>query len=381
MSKRDYYEVLGIDRNADEQTIKKAYRKLAKKYHPDLNPGDKEAERNFKEVSEAYEVLSDKQKRDVYDKFGHDGLNGQAGSGFGGFEGFSGQGFGNFEDIFGDIFGDMFGGGRRRRRGPQKGDDIEVQLNLTFEEAAFGTKKEVSITREEDCSKCNGTGAKPGTNKKTCPTCHGTGEAQQVHKTPFGQMVRTGVCPTCHGTGEVIDDPCDKCHGSGKERKKKVFTVDIPEGIYTGAYIPLRGEGEIGERGGPRGDLYIHINVLPHKVFTRDGDDIRCEVEIPFTIAALGGEIMVPTLKGDFKYNIKEGTQTGTTFRFKGKGIKNVRNKKFGDQYVKVKIITPKKMTEEQKEKLREFAEVMNEKTSNGEKKGFFDKIKEKFEE
>lgn len=381
MSKRDYYEVLGIDRNADEQTIKKAYRKLAKKYHPDLNPGDKEAERNFKEVSEAYEVLSDKQKRDVYDKFGHDGLNGQAGSGFGGFEGFSGQGFGNFEDIFGDIFGDMFGGGRRRRRGPQKGDDIEVQLNLTFEEAAFGTKKEVSITREEDCSKCNGTGAKPGTNKKTCPTCHGTGEVQQVHKTPFGQMVRTGVCPTCHGTGEVIDDPCDKCHGSGKERKKKVFTVDIPEGIYTGAYIPLRGEGEIGERGGPRGDLYIHINVLPHKVFTRDGDDIRCEVEIPFTIAALGGEIMVPTLKGDFKYNIKEGTQTGTTFRFKGKGIKNVRNKKFGDQYVKVKIITPKKMTEEQKEKLREFAEVMNEKTSNGEKKGFFDKIKEKFEE
>lgn len=384
MSKRDYYEVLGVERSADEQTIKRAYRKLAKKYHPDLNPGDEEAEKNFKEVSEAYEVLSDKEKRDVYDKFGHDGLNGQAGGGyggFGGFEGFSGQGFGGFEDIFGDIFGDMFGGGGHRRRGPQRGADIEVNLNLTFEEAAFGTKKEVSINRDENCSKCGGTGAKPGTEKKTCPTCHGTGEVQQVQRTPFGQMMRTGTCPTCHGSGEIIDEPCDKCHGSGKERKRKTFNVDIPEGVYTGAYIPLRGEGELGDKGGPRGDLIIHINVLPHDIFTRSGDDIKCEVSIPFTTAALGGEIKVPTLKGDVNYTIKEGTQTGTTFRFKGKGIKNVRTGKPGDQYVKVKIATPKRMNDDQKEKLREYAKAMGEDSSEGGKKGFFDKIKEKFED
>ncbi len=384
MSKRDYYEVLGVERSADEQTIKRAYRKLAKKYHPDLNPGDEEAEKNFKEVSEAYEVLSDKEKRDVYDKFGHDGLNGQAGGGyggFGGFEGFSGQGFGGFEDIFGDIFGDMFGGGGHRRRGPQRGADIEVNLNLTFEEAAFGTKKEVSVNRDENCSKCGGTGAKPGTEKKTCPTCHGTGEVQQVQRTPFGQMMRTGTCPTCHGSGEIIDEPCDKCHGSGKERKRKTFNVDIPEGVYTGAYIPLRGEGELGDKGGPRGDLIIHINVLPHDIFTRNGDDIKCEVSIPFTTAALGGEIKVPTLKGDVNYTIKEGTQTGTTFRFKGKGIKNVRTGKPGDQYVKVKIVTPKRMNDDQKEKLREYAKAMGEDSSEGGKKGFFDKIKEKFED
>ncbi|MDO5707370.1 MAG: molecular chaperone DnaJ [Andreesenia angusta] len=379
MSKRDYYEVLGIEKNADEQTIKRAYRKLAKKYHPDLNPGDEEAEKNFKEVSEAYEVLSDKEKREVYDRFGHDGLNGGQG-GFGGFDGFSTGDFGGFEDIFGDIFGDMFGGGRRRRRGPRKGADIEKAINLTFEEAVFGTKKEISVTRDEECSKCKGSGAKPGTEKKVCPTCHGTGEVQQVQRTPFGQMVRTAVCNTCHGVGEIIEEPCTKCHGSGKERKTKIFNIDIPAGVYTGAYIPLREEGELGEKGGPRGDLLVHINVLPHDIFTRDNDDIRCEISIPFTIAALGGDIKIPTLNGDMDYYIKEGTQTGTVFRFRNKGIKNVRTGKPGDQYVKVKIITPKKMNEEQKDKLREFAEAMGEETKHN-KKGIFDKIKEKFED
>ena len=382
MSKRDYYEVLGIDKNADDQTIKRAYRKMAKKYHPDLNQGDAEAEKNFKEVSEAYEVLSDKEKKEIYDRFGHDGLSGQAGgSGFGGFGGgdFSG-GFGGFEDIF-DIFGDMFGGGRSgRRRGPIRGDDIQVAIELSFEEAAFGTKKEISIKRDEECSVCHGTGAKPGTEKKTCPTCHGTGEVQQVQRTPFGQMVSTTICPTCNGTGEIIEEPCTRCNGTGKERKVKTFNIDIPAGVYTGALIPLRGEGELGEKGGSRGDLIIRINVKPHKIFERDGDNITCEVPISFIEAALGEEIEIPTLKGNMKYKIPEGTQTGTTFRFKGKGIKNVRSNRYGDQYVKVKVLVPKKMSEAQKDKLKEYAEAMGE-DIKAEKKGFFDKLKEKFED
>ncbi len=381
--KRDYYEVLGLDKGAEEQEIKRAYRKMAKKYHPDLNQGDAEAEKKFKEVSEAYEVLSDPEKKSIYDRFGHDGLSGQAGgSGFGGFGGggYSG-GFGGFEDIFGDIFGDMFGGGASgRRRGPVRGADIQVNVNLTFEEAAFGVEKEIRVNRDEGCTVCDGSGAKPGTEKKTCPTCHGTGEVQQVHRTPFGQMVRSGVCPTCHGSGEIIDDPCTKCHGSGKETKAKTFTVDIPAGVYTGAYIPLRGEGELGDKGGPRGDLLVHINVQPHSIFERDGDDIRCEVPISFVEAALGGDIDVPTLNGTMKYNIPEGTQTGTVFRFKGKGIKNVRTGRPGNQYVKVKVVVPKKMTDSQKNKLKEFADSMGE-DIKAEKKGFFDKIKEKFED
>lgn len=376
MSKRDYYEVLGVEKGADEQEIKKAYRKLAKKYHPDLNPDDKEAEKSFKEVSEAYEVLSDKEKRAQYDRFGHEGMSGQGGFG-GGYGGFSG-GFGDFGDIFGDMFGDMFGGRQSRRRGPVRGSDINVSVMLTFEEAAFGAKKEIKIKREEPCSECEGSGAKPGTQKKTCPTCHGTGEVQQVQRTPFGQMVRTGVCPTCQGTGTIIEDPCAKCRGTGSERKVKSFTIDIPAGVYTGAYIPLRGEGELGERGGPRGDLLIHIQVQPHKIFTRDGDDLRFEMPISFVDAALGAELEVPTLDGKVKYTVEAGTQTGTTFRLRGKGIVNVRTGKPGDLYVKVKIETPRKLTEKQKEKLRDFAEAMGEdaRHEKHDKKGFFDKIK-----
>ncbi|AFS78834.1 chaperone protein DnaJ [Gottschalkia acidurici 9a] len=377
MSKRDYYEVLGISKGASEQEIKSAYRKLAKKYHPDLNPDNKEAEQNFKEVSEAYEVLSDSQKKAQYDQFGHEGMSGQGGFG-GGFGGFSGGGFG---DIFEDIF-DMFGGGgsSSRRQGPTRGADLKYGVRITFEEAAFGLEKEIKIERTEDCSECSGTGAKPGTNKKTCSKCSGSGQIRFAQNTPFGQIVRTSTCDECRGTGEKIETPCGKCGGVGKERKAKTINVKIPAGVDTGSVISLKGEGEPGEKGGPRGDLYIYIEVEPHKTFERQGNDIICEIPISFTQASLGADIEVPSLEGKLRYTIEPGTQTGTTFRLKGKGIVSLRGGRKGDLYVKVKVKVPTKLTEKQKELLKEFAKESGEDVGKSKrKKGIIDKFKDAF--
>ncbi|RKD27606.1 molecular chaperone DnaJ [Caminicella sporogenes DSM 14501] len=380
MSKRDYYEILGVDRNADEKEIKRAFRKLAMKYHPDRNPGDKEAEQKFKEINEAYEVLSDKEKRAMYDKFGHAGVNGNAQGGFGG--GFNGgfSGFGGFEDIFGDIF-DMFGGGfssSRKRNRPQKGRDIKTHVRLTFEEAAFGVDKEIEIYRYEQCKTCGGTGAKPGTSSKTCPKCNGTGEIRFSQRTPFGQFVNVKTCDMCHGEGKVIEKPCTDCNGQGKVRRKRKINVKIPGGVDEGSVITLRGEGEPGVNGGPRGDLYIVVDVIPHQIFKRDGYDVICEIPITFVQAALGDEIIVPTLDGRVKYKIPEGTQSGTVFRLKGKGVQILNGYGRGDQYVKVIVEVPKKLNEKQKQLLRKFAEEMGEDVHE-QRKTFFDKVKDVF--
>ena len=373
--KRDYYEVLGVSKSADAKEIKKAYRKLAMKYHPDKNPGDKEAEEKFKEINEAYEVLSDEEKRSTYDRFGHDGLNNQGGFGGGqGFGGFGGGGFGGFEDIFGDIFGGGFGGGGfggggSRRRGPRRGADIRQSVTITFEEAAFGKKLKVKLNRSEECEECHGSGAKPGTSKKTCPTCHGTGTVQSVQRTPFGNIASQRTCSTCNGEGEINENPCNKCHGTGSVRKTKTIEVDIPAGIDDGQMIKLSGQGEVGEKGGPRGDLYIVVNVQKHPIFTREGYDVYIEMPITFVQAALGDKLEVPTLDGKVMYNLPEGTQTGTVFRLREKGIQKLRSNSRGDQYVKVIIDTPKKLNDEQKELLRKFGEScgnkVHEKQSN----------------
>ena len=385
-TKRDYYDVLGVDKSADATAIKKAYRKLAMKYHPDKNPGDKEAEEKFKEINEAYEVLSDETKRRNDDQFGHEGVNGQ---GFGGAGGFGGQGFGGFDDIFGDIFGDMFGGGfsggsRQRRRGPERGADIKQRVNISFEEAAFGKKVQVKINRSEECDQCHGSGAKPGTSKKTCPTCHGSGQVQSVQRTPFGNIASTRTCSTCNGEGEVIDSPCSKCHGKGSIRKTKTIEVDIPAGIDNGQMIKLGGQGELGTRGGPRGDLYIEVNVQSHPLFTRDGYDVYLEMPITFAQATLGDKIQVPTLDGKVEYEVPEGTQTGTVFRLKGKGIPKLKSNVRGDQYVKVTVEIPKKLNEKQKELVREFAKEcgqevhQRQKTLSDKIDNFFKNLKKK---
>lgn len=380
MAKKDYYEVLGISKTADEKEIKAAFRKLAKQYHPDLNPDNKEAEAKFKEVNEAYEVLSDPDKKAKYDKFGHAAFD--QSQGFGG----AGAGFGDFGDIFGDIFGDFFGGSfggasRAQRTGPRAGADLKIKLDISFEDAAFGVKKDIKINRVENCHVCNGTGAKKGTDKKTCPTCHGTGSIKSVQRTPFGQFASTRTCTTCGGTGEVIEDPCTSCNGSGKEKKSRKLSINIPAGVDTGSVIPLRGEGNHGDRGGPAGDLYVYINVKEHEFFERDGYDVWCEINIPFTKAALGGSIEVPTIEGKVKYEVPDGTQPGTVFRLKNKGIKNLRGSGKGDQYVKIKIDVPKKLTEKQKSLLRQFEAEMGEKSEHSDKKGFFDKMKDAFKD
>lgn len=361
-TKRDYYEVLGVDKNVDDQALKKAYRKLAMKYHPDRNPNNKEAEEKFKEINEAYEVLSDEDKRRTYDQFGHEGVNGQGG--FGG-QGFGGQGFGGFEDIFGDMFGDIFGGGfggsRPRRRGPERGSDIRHSINITFEEAAFGKKTSIKVNRSEECSECNGSGAKPGTSKKTCPTCNGAGEVRTVQRTPFGNIASSRTCSTCEGEGEIVESPCPKCSGKGSTRKVKTIEVDIPAGIDDGQMIKLSGQGEIGIKGGPRGDIYLIVNIAPHPLFTREGNDIHFEMPITFVQAALGDEIEVPTLDGKVKYKVPEGTQTGTVFRLREKGIPRLRGNSRGDQYVKIVVDVPKKLNETQKDILREFAKECGE--------------------
>jgi len=375
--KRDYYEVLGVPRNASDAEIKKAYRNLAKKYHPDVNPGNKEAEAKFKEANEAYEVLSDPQKRSRYDQFGHAGTD--PNSGFGGAGGFADFDFGGLGDIFETFFGGTgFGGRSRSRRGPQKGADIKYSMEISFEEAAFGVEREISVNRMEVCSKCTGTGAKPGTSPSTCQHCHGTGQIQIKQSTPFGQFINTKTCDVCKGEGKIITDPCPACNGKGKLRNNVKLKINIPAGIDDGQTISLRGEGDPGSKGGPNGDLFINIRVRPHPLFKREGNDVICEVPITFTQAALGAELEVPTLDGKVKYTVPEGTQTGSIFRLKGKGIPYLRGSGRGDQYVKVNIDVPKKLNEKQKALLREFAELSGDEVHE-QRKGFFDKMKDAF--
>lgn len=370
--KKDYYEILGVDRNATEEDIKRAYRNLAKKYHPDLNPGDPEAEAKFKEINEAYNVLINPETRAQYDRYGHEGPTGQ---GFGNFD------FGGIDDIFDMFFGDIgFGtSSRRRRNAPVRGADIRYDLDISFEEAAFGTKKEIEVARMETCPECKGTGAKTGTQPVTCPVCRGTGEISYSQTTAFGRFVNVRVCDRCHGEGTIIEDPCNRCNGRKKIRRIRKISINIPAGIDSGQVITLRGEGEAGERGGPPGDLYVYITVRPHKIFKREGYDVYCEVPITFGQAALGAEIEVPTLEGKMKYRIPEGTQPGTVFRLKNKGIPHLRGGARGDLYVKVNIEVPRRLTEKQKELIRQFEELSKEHRDHDDKKSFFDKMKDAF--
>ena len=382
MANKDYYAVLGVEKTADDKELKKAYRKLAMKYHPDKNPDNKEAEEKFKEVNEAYEVLSDPQKRQIYDQYGADAVNGQGG--FGGAGGFNGAG--DFGDIFGDIFGDFFGGGSRgfggfggaQKRGPRRGADIRQHIGITFEEAVFGKKVNIKVNRSEECEECHGTGCKTGTSKTTCKTCGGRGVISEVRQTMFGSMASQRECPDCHGTGEKIESPCNKCGGSGSVRKTKTIEVNIPAGIDDGQTIKLAGQGEFGEPGAPRGDLYLWIEVKPHKLFKRDGFDIYMDMPISFVQATLGDELEVPTIDGSVKYSMPPGTQTGTVFRLKGKGIQRINSSTRGDQYVKVNVQIPKKISDKQADLLKKFAEEDGE-IVNGSKKKLGQKIEDFF--
>jgi molecular chaperone DnaJ len=373
LAKRDYYEVLGLSKGASDDEIKKAYRKMAKKYHPDLNPGNAEAEAAFKEVNEAYQVLSNPETRAQYDQFGHEG---PAGQGFGGFD-FSGFGDGGFGDIFDMFFGGSgFGSSRRARRGPVRGSDVRYDLDISFEEAAFGTKKEIEVVRLENCPECKGTGAKKPSDVTTCPVCNGTGEVSQAQNTAFGRFVNVRACDRCNGEGSIISDPCPKCRGRKRVRRVRKISVTIPAGIDNDQAITLRGEGEMGERGGPAGDLYVYISVRPHKLFKRRGYDLHCDIPITFGQAALGAEIEVPTLGGKVKYTVPEGTQTGTVFRLRNQGVQHLRSNTRGDLYVKVNIEVPKKLTGKQKELLQQFEELTGE---TDQRKSFFDKMKDVF--
>lgn len=377
MSKKDYYEVLEVEKNASEAEIKKAFRKLARKYHPDVNPGDKDAEAKFKEINEAYEVLSDSQKRAQYDQFGHAAFGQGAGEGgfggYGGFGGFGGADFGGF----GDIFEAFFGGGQRRR-GPAKGADLRYNMDMTFEEAAFGLEKDINVPRTESCGECKGTGAAPGTSPVTCSKCNGTGQLQFAQSTPFGRFVQSRVCDQCHGEGRTVEKPCHECGGTGYVKRTRKIHVKIPGGVDTGSRLRVTGEGEPGEHGGPHGDLYVYIRVKPHKIFKREGNDIITEIKVSFPQAALGDEIEVDTLDGKVQLKVPEGTQSGTLFRLKGKGIPDLHGYGRGDQHVKVDVVTPSKLNEEQKDLLRRLAETMGESPA-GIEKGFFEKVKDAF--
>ena len=374
--KRDYYEVLGIQKGASEDEIKKAYKKLARKYHPDMNPGDKEAEEKFKEVNEANEVLSDPEKKARYDQFGFAGVDPSYGAGGpGGAGGFGGGfDFGDLGDIFGSFFGGGFGGGQRRNpNAPQRGESIRASVSVSFTEAAFGCEKSVTLERSEQCPTCKGNGCAPGTTPEICPDCHGTGTVQTRRQTPMGVFASNGPCRKCGGTGRLIHQPCPDCRGTGAVRKRKTIKVNIPAGIDHGQTISLRGQGNAGRNGGPAGDLLITVMVQPHELFRRDGVDVFCEAPITFTQAVLGAELEIPTIDGKVKYSIPEGTQTGTVFRLKGKGIPVLNGRGRGDQYVTVTIETPRNLNKEQKEALRKFSETLGE--SNYEKrKSFFKK-------
>ena len=371
--KRDYYEVLGIQKGASEDEIKKAYKKLARKYHPDMNPGDKEAEEKFKEVNEANEVLSDPEKKARYDQFGFAGVDPNYGAGAGGGAYGGGFDFGDLGDIFGSFFGGGFGGQRRNPNAPQRGESIRASVSISFTEAAFGCEKSVTIERSEQCPTCKGSGCAPGTTPEICPDCHGSGTVQTRRQTPMGVFASNGPCRKCGGTGRLIHQPCSDCRGSGAVRKRRTIKVSIPAGIDHGQTISLRGQGGAGKNGGPAGDLLITVMVQPHEIFRRDGVDVFCEAPITFTQAVLGAELEIPTIDGKVKYSIPEGTQTGTVFRLKGKGVPVLNGRGRGDQYVTVVIETPRSLNKEQKEALRRFSETLGE--NNYEKrKSFFKK-------
>lgn len=378
--KRDYYEVLGVDKSASAEDIKKAYRQLAKKYHPDLNPGNKEAEEKFKEVNEAYEVLSDADKKARYDQFGHAGVDpSYGGGGYGG--GFSG-GFGDMGDIS-DIFNSFFGGGfsssgRSNPNAPRRGQDIQTNININFMDACFGKEVEVSINRMEKCPDCNGTGAAAGSSAETCPDCHGTGQIKVTQRTPFGMISQQKPCTRCGGKGKIINNPCPKCRGNGRYTAAKKIKVSVPAGIDDSQTLQVSGQGHAGINGGPNGDLHVTVSVRPDPIFERDGYDIHTEVPITYTQAVLGDEITVPTIDGKVKYTVPEGTQNGTIFRFKGKGVKKLNSSSRGDQYVHVYIEVPKNLSKKQKDMLKEFESTMTDENYN-KRKSFFDKIRAAF--
>ncbi|GGW75671.1 molecular chaperone DnaJ [Alteromonas halophila] len=373
MSKRDYYEVLGVEKGAGEREIKKAYKKMAMKYHPDRTQGDKGLEEKFKEIQEAYEILTDPQKRAAYDQYGHAGVdpNRGAGGGFGG-----GADFG---DIFGDVFGDIFGGGRGRQSRARQGADLRYNLELSLEEAVRGKDVEIRVPTLVECEKCHGSGAKKGSSPSTCPTCHGNGQVQMRQ----GFFAVQQTCPTCSGKGKIIEDPCDSCHGHGRVEKTKTLSVKIPPGVDTGDRIRLNGEGEAGESGAPAGDLYVQVHVREHKIFKRDGNNLFCEVPLSFTTAALGGELQVPTLDGKVKLKVSPETQTGRMFRLRGKGVKSVRSGAMGDLMCKVVVETPVNLSSKQKELLKELEESMGKETAKHRPKeqGFFDGVKKFFDD
>lgn len=391
--KRDYYEVLGVSKTATDAEIKKAFRVLAKKYHPDMNPGDKEAEAKFKEAQEAYAVLSDAEKRKQYDQFGHAAFDGGAG-GAGGFD-FSGMDMG---DIFGDIFGDFFGGGSRRRGndGPMKGQNLRTSVRITFEEAVFGCEKEIEMVLKDECQKCHGTGAKPGTTPETCPKCGGKGKVVFTQQSFFGTVQNVQTCPNCGGSGKIVKEKCPKCAGTGYTSSRKKIKVTIPAGIDNGQSVRIREKGEPGVNGGPRGDLLVEVNVSRHPIFQRQDMHIFSTVAISFAVATLGGDVKIPTVDGDVLYTVKPGTKTDTKVRLKGKGVPSLRNTQVrGDHYVTLVIQTPERLSAEAKEALRKFDELSgntlhqhddlatkSEKSEKkGKKKGFMDKMKEAFED
>ena len=386
-TKRDYYEVLGVDRNADEAAIKSAYRKLAKKYHPDVNPGDKDAEQKFKEASEAYAVLSDPEKRRKYDQFGHAAFDqGAGGGGFGGFD-FNSADMG---DIFVDIFGDIFGGGRSRRssNGPMQGANLRASVRITFEEAVTGCDKELELVLKDECSTCHGTGAKPGTSPQTCPKCGGKGQVVYTQQSLFGMVQNVRTCPDCNGTGKIIKEKCPDCYGTGYVSSKKKIAVTIPAGIDNGQSIRIRGKGEPGVNGGPRGDLLVEVLVSRHPIFQRQDMDIYSTVPISFPVAALGGTIRIKTVDGEVEYDVKAGTQTDTRVRLRGKGMPSLRNKSVrGDHYVTLVVEVPTNLSHAAKEALRNYDMAhdnsLNQKGGGGKpkKKGFMDKLKENLED
>lgn len=383
-NKRDYYEVLGVSKSASADEIKKAYRQCAKKYHPDLNPGDKTAEKKFKEANEAYEVLSDEQKKARYDQYGHAGVDPNFGAG--------GGGFGGFEDFdLGDIFGSFFGGGgfggaqRSNPNAPRKGTPVQTSVTISFEEAAKGCKKKVSFTRVETCSGCGGSGCASGTSAETCKTCGGRGQVNQQQRTPFGVMNTTKRCPACGGKGKTIKTPCKKCRGTGFEGKRTELEVNIPAGIDDRQTLSVRGAGNMGENGGPAGDLRVNVNVRPHPFFTREGFDVYCDFTVTFAQAALGDTVYIPTLDGKVKYELPAGTQPGTVFPFRNRGIQQLGGRNRGSQYVRIVVDVPKNLSQQQKNMLREFNDSLTGKPKNNvddghtvgeEKKSFFDKFK-----
>lgn len=384
-NKRDYYEVLGVDKGADEASIKKAFRKLARKYHPDVNPGDKEAEAKFKELNDAYETLSDPQKKAQYDQFGHDAPNfGQGGFG-GGYGGFNQGGFEDLGDIFNMFFG---GGGGGGPRGPERGHDLRYDITIDFEDAVFGAKKTIHLNKMATCKACSGSGAKAGTSPRTCPRCNGSGRVMSVQQTPFGRMQTQTTCPECNGRGKVIDEACPECHGAGRKRETKTLEITIPQGVDNGTRLRMSGEGEAGEIGAMNGDLYIYIAVKKHPIFERVNNDIFMEQPINFAQAALGDEIEVPTLEGNVSFTIPAGVQSGTRFRLKGKGVSGLKGFRKGDQFVTILVETPKTLTDKERELFNALSESLEKKTikhgnkkaspkEDESKKGFFGKVKD----